>query len=124
MTADGQIVVVVAEDDPLLRLDACETLRAFGFDVLEAANGEEAMAQLERRDDVDLLFTDVQMPPGALSGLELARRAKALRPQITVFVTSGQVRAPAGEPPPPGRFVPKPYEIERVAQELRAACAH
>jgi two-component system, response regulator PdtaR len=122
MTPAGQLVVIVAEDDPLLRLDACETLRHAGFEVLEAASGEEAMSALERQDDVDVLFTDIQMPPGTLSGLDLARRAKALRPRLTVFVTSGLVPAPAGEPPPPGRFVPKPYEIEHVAEELRAAC--
>jgi PAS domain S-box-containing protein len=81
----GRILVV---DEPDIRRFAISTLQALGFEVLEASDGEAALALLGRDAGVDLLLTEVVLPK-AMSGLELARRAQALRPMLKVLLTSG-----------------------------------
>ncbi|HYD99178.1 MAG TPA: PAS domain S-box protein, partial [Alphaproteobacteria bacterium] len=75
--------VLIAEDNGNVREFAAEVLRDLGYAIVEAHNGEEAMAILRQRDDIDLLFTDVVMP-GALNGIELAKEARAHRPALKV----------------------------------------
>lgn len=113
-------LVVVAEDDELLRLDARLSLEDEGFAVIEASDAATALSVIQQHAGVDALFTDVQMP-GDFCGLDLARRAYLLRPGLTVFVTSGEVRVGAGDLPCRGRFFSKPYEMAHVAKALRAA---
>ncbi len=115
-------LVVVAEDDPLLRLDACMTLEAEGFDVIEAPDAPTALALIEEHAEVKALFTDVQMP-GPFSGLVLAWRACDIRPWLKVFVASGEARISPDDLPCQGRFFSKPYEMSAVARALRAAVA-
>ena len=68
----AQPLILVVEDDELLRLHAADLLEAQGFAVIKAENADEALKVLEQRKDVRLLFTDIQMP-GALDGMDLAR---------------------------------------------------
>ncbi|TCT04295.1 response regulator receiver domain-containing protein [Aquabacter spiritensis] len=89
-----------------MRLAVCEALRDEGFVAVEAANVEEALAVLEVGLGIDLVFTDVRMP-GAVDGLQFARRLKQERPFLPVVVTSGHLERVAlawvsG-------FLPKPY---------------
>jgi CheY-like chemotaxis protein len=71
MTVSKHVLVLLVEDEPIVRMIASDSLEEAGFDVVEASNAQEAMAILAARDDVGVLFTDVDMP-GKLDGLALA----------------------------------------------------
>jgi two-component system, response regulator PdtaR len=107
----SQFCVLVIEDEDLIRSAVAEELRAAGLQVIEAINATEAMDYLNSTGEVDLVFTDVNLP-GAIGGLELARWMKARRPDVPVFITSGtqSASAVAGL----GRFLPKPYLYDTV----------
>ncbi|PWC52445.1 response regulator [Azospirillum sp. TSO22-1] len=83
-----QRTILVTDDDPLVRFGAVALLEAFGYRAIPAANANEALAVLQRGEPVDLLFTDVIMPPG-MNGAELALHATRLRPGMKVLLTSG-----------------------------------
>ena len=118
----NQPTVLVVEDECLVRLDAAQTLREAGFAVVEAANADEALAVVARGEDVDLLFTDINMP-GPIDGLELARRVNRLRPRVHVLLTSGKVRPGRGQIPGDGVFISKPYSSTAVARMVSAMLA-
>jgi PAS domain S-box-containing protein len=84
----GSATVLVVEDTPgvLKRVD--QLVRGVGCRTYLASNGKEALEVLKSHDDVDLLFTDVVMA-GGLSGVQLARAALAMRPDLKVLFTSG-----------------------------------
>ena len=86
--AGGGELILLVEDDDLVRDYAGEQLQSAGYRVLRAANGPEALEILRARDDIDLLFTDVVMP-GGMSGRLLADEALLLHPHIRVLYTSG-----------------------------------
>ncbi len=109
-------VVLVVEDEFLLRIDAADVIAAAGFEVIEAANADEAIEILESRSDITVVFTDIQMP-GSMDGLKLARAVRGRWPPIKIIATSGnvgQVDLPEG-----GRFLPKPYSPAQVTGVLR-----
>jgi signal transduction histidine kinase len=83
----GEVVLVV-EDDPMVLRLAVQLLTRFGYQTLEAQDGPEAIAMLERDGRVDLLFTDVVLPKG-MSGMVLAREARRRRPELKVLYMSG-----------------------------------
>ncbi len=111
-------VVLFVEDELLVRLFGADMLEGAGFEVIEAANADEALRELESRGDVQVLFTDIHMP-GSLDGLELARRVHTRWPAIKLLIASGRVRPDPEEIPDDGRFVPKPYEPKRLVQQIR-----
>ena len=93
-----------------------------GFEVVEAANADEAILLLESRNDIRIVFTDVHMP-GSMDGLRLAQAVRNRWPPIKLIVTSGQMMVPESELPTGGRFFSKPYqpsELSRVLNELAA----
>jgi CheY-like chemotaxis protein len=79
--------ILVVEDDVRVRRLAIARLEEVGYRVLEAGNGRDALDILERV-DVDVLFADMMLP-GSLSGREVAKRARDLKPGIRVLLTSG-----------------------------------
>ena len=99
-----------------------DVLEEAGFEVLEAVDGDAALAVLEARPDIDVLFTDVNMP-GSLDGLDLARLVHARRPDIKLLIASGQVRLGADDIPDAGRFLPKPYAPDAILREIRGLVA-
>jgi CheY-like chemotaxis protein len=101
-------VILIVEDEELLRLHAADLLEEHGFRVVEARNADAALKVLESRDDVRLLFTDIQMP-GALDGLDLAREVHQRWPHVLLVITSGQKKLTEAEIPDHGRLVAKPY---------------
>ena len=82
--------VLVVEDEMLLRMRAVDIVEDAGFTSLEAVNADDALALLESRSDIDLLFTDIQMP-GTMNGLKLAHAVHERWPAIKIILVSGQV---------------------------------
>lgn len=91
MTRFGPVILIV-EDEFLLRLDSAETIESAGFVVIQAANANEAIAILSARPDIHVVFTDIQMP-GSMDGLKLARFFRDRWPPIKIVATSGHVTA-------------------------------
>jgi CheY-like chemotaxis protein len=111
-------VVLVVEDDVLIRSCAVEMIEAAGFDVVEAANADEAMDVLVSRRDIAVVFTDVQMP-GSMDGLKLAAKIRGRWPPIKIVATSGIVNVRSLDLPDGGRFLPKPYSCADIVGTLR-----
>ena len=116
-TSTDRPTILVTEDDELLRLIACELLEDHGYAVVEADNAEEALKVLEKRKDVRVLFTDIQMPPGC-DGLELAREVHNRWPKVHLVITSGQVQPTRAEIADDGRFIRKPYRAKDLLNQI------
>ncbi len=110
-------VILVVEDEALIRLDAMEMIRDSGFEVVEAANADEAVAILEARTDIRAVFTDIQMP-GSMDGLKLARAVRNRWPPIKILAASGNVRLNSDDLPRGGQFLRKPYTGHQINQAL------
>ena len=115
-------VVLIVEDDLLLRLDAAQIIEDAEFEVIGASNADEAIAILEARPDVSVLFTDIQMP-GSMDGLKLAAAVKGRWPPIKILATSGLVNVRQDDLPEGGRFLPKPYDSIQLTETLRKLAA-
>lgn len=118
----GRRVVLVVEDDFLLRIHAVGTIEDAGFDVIEAANADEAIVILEARLDITVVFTDIQMP-GSMDGLKLAAAIRGRWPPIKILATSGMVDVRSVDLPPGGRFLSKPYSPSQIVATLRELTA-
>jgi two-component system, response regulator PdtaR len=101
--------ILVVEDEPLIRLGLASTIEDAGYEVIEAANADQAIAQLERFADVRLVLTDVDMP-GSMDGLRLAQYVSKRWPPIRLVVISGKVGVTGGQLPEGARFMSKPYQ--------------
>lgn len=111
--------MLVVEDEPLLRMMAVEVVEEAGFVALEAGNADEAVALLESRSDIALLFTDINMP-GSMDGLKLAHAVRGRWPPIKILLVSGQVQLQPSQLPSSSRFVGKPYRPAAMVEELRS----
>ena len=111
-------VVLIVEDEFLLRIDAADTIAAAGFDVVEAENADQAIEILEARRDIAVVFTDFQMP-GSMDGLKLARAVRGRWPPIKIVATSGHINVGERDLPEGGRFLLKPYSPVQVTGVLR-----
>jgi DNA-binding NtrC family response regulator len=112
-------VVVVAEDEPLIRMVVAQLLADEGFNVWEAEHAEEALTILEAEaEGVHVLFTDVWMP-GAMDGLALSHHVRERWPWIGLLVTSAHATLTEDDLPKGGRFLPKPYHHHHVVQHVR-----
>jgi CheY-like chemotaxis protein len=110
--------VLIVEDEPLVRAGAVSAIEAEGFEVIEAANADEAVRILESRGDIRAVFTDIQMP-GSMDGLKLAHAVRNRWPPIKIIVTSGRERLTAHDLPEGGRFLAKPYLPSQITNTLR-----
>ena len=120
--ADGAMLVLVVDDQPIVLMSAVDCLTSAGFAVLEAEDADQAVEMLEAHPGIDAVFTDVQMR-GSMNGLELAREVHRRWPAIKVVVTSGNPGYGAGDVPPGDHFVRKPYVADDIASVLRPAAA-
>jgi len=111
-------VVLIVEDEFLLRMHAVDMIQGAGFDVVEAANADQAIEVLEARRDITVVFTDIQML-GSMDGLKLAQAIRGRWPPIKIVATSGHVNVTETDLPDGGRFLPKPYSPHQVAGVLR-----
>ena len=112
-------LVLVVEDEFLVRMNALSLLEEAGFDVLEAGSADEAIALLEARKDIRIVFTDINMP-GSMDGLRLAHAIRYRWPPIELVLTSGQIRVRNEDMPERGRFLSKPYESSELVQVVRS----
>lgn len=110
--------VLVVEDDAILRLHALDIVEEAGFTAIEAKNADEAIAILESRSDIALLYTDINMP-GSMDGLKLAHAVRDRWPPIKIVVVSGHVQLDQSELPSQSRFFGKPFEVQKMISELR-----
>ena len=110
--------VLVVEDEMLLRMRAVDIVEDAGFTPLEAVNAEDALVLLESRSDIDLLFTDIQLP-GAMNGLKLAYAVHERWPSIKIILVSGQVTPGDADRPADSRFFAKPVEVQHMTAELQ-----
>ena len=115
-------VVLGVEDEVLIRMNTAEIIEDAGFEVLEAANADEAIALLEARRDIQVIFTDIDMP-GSMNGIKLAQAVRGRWPPIKIIATSGHFKLKAGDLPDDGRFLPKPYNSKQVSDILRDVMA-
>lgn len=109
-------IVLVVDDEPLLRMMAVDLVEEAGFQAVEASDADAALAIFEARTDIAVLFTDIRMP-GSIDGLELARRVATRWPSTGIILTSGHCRESDLEHIP-GSFFAKPYDAPRVAYRL------
>lgn len=105
--------ILVVEDDPLVRWSITEALRDLGVTVIEATTADEAWDYLSTGAEVDLVFTDFQMP-GSMNGGQLAARVNAKHPNLQVIITSGYTGGYAHAAP----ILMKPYELLATAATL------
>ncbi len=111
--------VLLVEDELLIRLAAAVVLHDEGFEVIEAADGIQAMRLIDGPDGFDLLLTDVQMP-GPIDGIQVAIHARKRHPSIPVVVVSAQpLNARRLDSLGPRKtFVSKPYELQALVAIL------
>jgi two-component system, response regulator PdtaR len=111
-------VILIVEDDFLTRMNTAQMIEEAGFDVVEAANADDAIQVLEARLDITVVFTDVQMP-GSMDGLKLAAFIRGRWPPLKIVATSGYVIVPQRHLPDGARFLPKPYSLNQILRTLR-----
>ena len=115
-------LVLVVEDEFLIRIDSVDMIRDFGFEVIEATDADEAIALLESIAGIKVVFTDIQMP-GSMDGLKLAAAVRDRWPPVALLITSGKVRPPTDDMPTGARFIPKPYSPWQLEEQLHTLTA-
>jgi CheY-like chemotaxis protein len=116
----GRPVILVVEDEVLVRMLVVSVAENAGFEALWAATADEAIGILESRSDIRLVFTDVNMP-GSMNGLRLAHAIRGRWPPVELLVTSALGNITAEDLPERGRFLAKPYNVatlSRVFQQM------
>jgi CheY-like chemotaxis protein len=111
-------IVLVVEDEPLLRLMAVDLVEEAGFQAIEAANADEAVGILETRTDIRIVFTDIDMP-GSMDGMMLAAAVRDRWPPIEIVIVSGHRRRADIELPDRSVFFSKPYDTSAVTATLQ-----
>jgi CheY-like chemotaxis protein len=111
-------VVLVVEDEMLLRMRAVDMVEDAGFTSVEALDADEAVAILESRSDIALLFTDIQMP-GSMDGLKLAHAVHERWPPIKIILVSGQLKLANIDIPADSRFFGKPLAAKEMIAQMQ-----
>jgi CheY-like chemotaxis protein len=113
-------VVLLVEDELLVRLTQVEILRDAEFWVVEAQDADEAFDLLRRRPDINIVLTDVNMP-GSIDGFEFARLVRQGWPEVGVVVISGKVAPRPGDLPEGAHFLQKPIRPDALVEALKQA---
>jgi CheY-like chemotaxis protein len=116
-------VILVVEDEMLLRMRAVDMVEDAGFTPLEAVDADQAVAILESRSDIAMLFTDIQMP-GSMDGLKLAHAVHDRWPPIKIILVSGKLRLANSDIPADSRFFGKPFEAKDMIAEMQDMIGH
>ena len=116
--------ILVVEDQEAVRAVACGFLEDFGYDVIEAGDGFDALAKLQENPDIDLMFSDVVMP-GGMNGFDLAQAAQSIRSDLKVVHTSGYPKGAMVHQDEPrfreGFIIMKPYRREDLQKIIKDA---
>ena len=102
----------------LLRMRAVDIVEDAGFSAVEAINADDALTILESRSDIELLFTDIQMP-GSMDGLKLAHAVHERWPLIKIILVSGQLKLTECDKPPDSLFFGKPLGVKQMIAEMQ-----
>jgi CheY-like chemotaxis protein len=113
----SQVRVLIVEDEPLILMVAMEMISEAGFEVIGAANADEAIRILESRNDIRIIFTDINMP-GSMDGLKLAHAVRGRWPPIKIVATSAHGHKVADELPTGSLFIAKPYAAQTLVRAL------
>jgi CheY-like chemotaxis protein len=121
---DSRPVVLVVEDEVLVRMVIAEYLRDCDYVVIEAGSAVEAVALFKADVEVDVVFSDIQMP-GAMDGFALSQWVRQNRPGVKVILTSGAASAAdkAADLCDDGPLLQKPYESEEVGSRIKQLLA-
>ncbi|WP_276122062.1 response regulator [Pararhizobium qamdonense] len=114
---NGKAVVLIVEDSPIIRMGAIDLVISAGYEALEACDADEAIRILESRDDVDLVFTDVQMP-GTMDGIKLSHYIRDRWPPVKLIVASGAAILEESSLPVGSRFFRKPYDHRAITDVM------
>jgi CheY-like chemotaxis protein len=115
----GQPVLLVVEDDFLVRLTMADALTDGGFEVIEAGDAREALTQICERSDISAMLTDINLPGGE-DGFALARAVRVIRPDLPVVYASGRyTAAESGKSVDGSRFLAKPFTPSLAADVIR-----
>ena len=116
--------ILVVEDQEAVRAVACGFLEDFGYEIIEAGDGFEALSKLQEHDDIDLMFSDVVMP-GGMNGFDLAQAAQSMKPELKVVHTSGYPKGAMVHQDEPrfkeGFIIMKPYRREDLQKIIKDA---
>jgi DNA-binding NtrC family response regulator len=119
-----RVKVLLVEDEALIADLVVDVLTEYGFDVRPFVTADDALKYLEADDNIDVLFTDINLP-GSMDGVELAQRARALRPELPVVYASGRhTTATAAPLVSHSLFLHKPYRAEDVCALLDRLTIH
>ena len=118
MDADVPVLLVV-EDDFLVRLTMADALADDGFEVIEASDAQEALSRVCERNDISAMLTDINLPGGD-DGFALARAVRVIRPDLPVVYASGRYSAAeSGKSVDGSRFLAKPFTPSLAAVVIR-----
>lgn len=112
------ITVLVVEDEILLRMDLAMSLEDQGFKVYEASSADEAIDILSAHSEINLMFTDIDMP-GSMDGLKLAAAVRDRWPPIKIIITSGHRHLSDDQLPVEGKFFDKPYNASLLISTMK-----
>jgi CheY-like chemotaxis protein len=116
--------ILVVEDQEAVRAVACGFLEDFGYEIVEAGDGFQALSVLQEQDDIDLMFSDVVMP-GGMNGFDLAQAAQSLKPSLKIVHTSGYPKGAMVHQDEPrfknGFIIMKPYRREELQKIIKDA---
>jgi len=112
-----KLVVLVVEDEPIIRTETVQMVKDAGYAVLDAPNTNDAMTILEGRHDIHAVFTEIRVP-GHLNGMVMAHAIAKRWPLVRLIVTSGVPKV--DNFPADWRYIPKPYGGAQLAAALRA----
>ncbi|TBC93290.1 response regulator [Rhizobium leguminosarum] len=113
----GKAVVLVVEDSTIIRMSAVDLVFSAGYEALEACDADEAIRILESRNDIDLVFTDVQMP-GTMDGIKLSHYIRDRWPPVRLIVASGEAILEESNLPTGSRFFSKPYDNHAITDAM------
>jgi CheY-like chemotaxis protein len=114
---DTTKVVLVVEDEPLIRMNTADIFEAAGYYVLEAPNADEALALMNARSDVRVIVTDIDMP-GSMDGLAMAHHVRQTFPEVGLVLASGKVFPPERQLPVGARFFSKPFQEHEIVDAV------
>jgi DNA-binding NtrC family response regulator len=113
-------LILVVEDDALVRMTLADVVKDAGFEVVEAVHADEALWALNAVWGIGAVVTDVEMPLGSINGFELAHKVRMDRPEVGVLIVSGRVAPKSGDVPEGALFIGKPVHPEILVRSLKS----